>query len=175
LSINRPRRIFRSILPRLDAQGVLIVLGAGLVAVTGVALAMLPRHEPAPLPPLTVAKAEALDALPTQVAVIDGGTLRMRDRVVLLQGVEPPPRDTASGAAAANALAALVREAPVVCHVTGTDELGRPYAICRASGTELNHAIVAAGWAHADSPELRAAEDAARTEHLGIWSASGAF
>ena len=107
--------------------------------------------------------------------MIDGGTLRLRDRVVLLQGVEPPSRDTASGAAAANALAALVREAPVACHVTGTDELGRPYAICRASGNELNHAIVAAGWAQADSPELRAVEDAAKTEHLDIWSASGDF
>jgi endonuclease YncB( thermonuclease family) len=172
LSINHPRRIFRSALPRLDARTVLVVLGVGLVAATGVALAMLPRHEPAPP---TIAKTEELDAPSTQVAVIDAGTLRLRDRVVLLQGVEPPSRDTASGAAAANALAALVREAPVVCHVTGADEFGRANAICQASGTELNHAIVAAGWARATRRDLRAAEDAARAEHLGVWSASSGY
>ena len=91
--------------------------------------------------------------------MVDGGTLRLRDRVVRLQGVEPPPRGTACGddgagedcgAAATNALAALVREAPVACRVTGADGLGRPYAVCQASGTELNRAVVAAGWARAD-------------------------
>ena len=62
------------------------------------------------------------------------------------------------GAAATNALAAMVREAPVTCRVTGVDGLGRPFAVCQASGTELNRAVVAAGWARADthaSPDLQ--------------------
>lgn len=173
LSIDRPRRIFRSALPRLDPRALLVLLGMGLIAAAGVSLAMLPHHDQ-PRP----AAAEDVNAPPAQVAVIDGGTLKLRDRVVLLQGVEPPSRGTACeasqdcGAAAANALAALVREAAVACRVTGTDELGRPYAICQASGTELNRAIVAAGWARARDgrPELRQAEDTARAARLGVWA-----
>ena len=115
--------------------------------------------------------------------MVDGGTLRLRDRVVRLQGVEPPPRGTTCGprdgsgedcgAAATNALAALVREAPVACRITGEDRLGRPYGICQASGTELNRAVVAAGWARADRarPELKQAEAGGarrRSRRLGI-------
>ena len=52
------------------------------------------------------------------------------------------------------------------------DRLGRPYAICRAGGTELNRAVVAAGWARADQaqPELKQAEAAARAGRLGVWA-----
>jgi endonuclease YncB( thermonuclease family) len=177
LSINRPRRIFRSGWPDLDAKGLVVLLGAGLIAAAGVALAMLPHREatPVPLP-------EELSAQPSQVAVVDGGTLRLRDRVVRLQGVEPPPRGTAClphdgsgadcGAAAINALAALVRDAQVACRVTGADGLGRPYAVCQAGGTELNHAVVAGGWARADRarPDLRHAESLARAGRLGVWA-----
>jgi endonuclease YncB( thermonuclease family) len=177
LSINRPRRIFRSGLPHLDAKGLAVLLGAGLIAAAGVSLAMLPRRDAAPVPP-----AEELSAQPSQVAVVDAGTLRLGDRVVRLQGIEPPPRGTTcirddSGgedcaAAASNALAALVREAQVACRITGEDRLGRPYAICRAGGSELNRAVVAAGWARADQaqPELKQAEAAARAGRLGVWA-----
>ena len=155
-----------------------MLLGVGLIAATGVSLAMLPHREAVtPLPPT-----EELSAQPTQVAVVDGGTLRLRDRVVLLQGVEPPPRGTACephegsnedcGAAATNALAALVREASVACRVTGADGLGRPLAICQASGTELNRAVIAAGWARAEGnlPALKQAENTARAERRGVWA-----
>jgi endonuclease YncB( thermonuclease family) len=116
--------------------------------------------------------------------VVDGGTLRLHDRVVRLEGVEPPPRGTTSGpregpaedcaAAATNALAALVREAPVACRITDEDRLGRPSGICQASGTELNRALVAAGWARADRArtELKQAEAAARAGGLGVWASS---
>ena len=102
----------------------MVLLVAGLIAAAGVSLAMLPRREATPVPP-----AEELSAQPAQVAVVDGGTLRLGDRVVRLQGVEPPPRGTTCGprdgsgedcgAAASNALAALVREAQVACRITG--------------------------------------------------------
>jgi endonuclease YncB( thermonuclease family) len=158
-----------------------VALGVGLIAATGVSLAMLPHREAheaaAPLPP-----AEELSALPAQVAVVDAGTLRLRDRVVLLRGLRPPPRGMACGpeqgagedcaAAATNALAAMVRDAAVACRVTGADDLGRPTAICLAGGTELNRAVVAAGWARVDeaAPDLRQAENAARAGHLGVWA-----
>ena len=177
LSIDRPRRIFRRGLPRLDPRGVAAMLGASLTAAAGVALAMLPHHEAAP-PPLL----EELRALPAQVAVVDGGTLRLGDRVVRLQGVEAPARGTECGAgggsgedcgvAAANALAALVRGTAVACRVTGVDGRGHCYAVCQASGTELNRAVIAAGWARvaADQPALKRVEDTARAERRGVWA-----
>jgi endonuclease YncB( thermonuclease family) len=180
LSINRPRRIFRSWLPRFEIRGLVLPLGICLVAAAaGVSLAMLPHSEtPAPVRP-----AEELKAQPAQVAVVDGATLRLRDRVILLQGVEPPQRgrpcgtNDDCGAAATNALAALVHEAPVTCRVTGSDGMGRPYAICLASGTELNQAVIAAGWARATTarPELRQAESMARAEHRGAWAADASW
>jgi endonuclease YncB( thermonuclease family) len=108
--------------------------------------------------------------------VIDGGTLRLAGRVVRLRGVDPPSHNTCSGedcgAAATNALAAMVREAPVDCRTIGADDLGRPFAVCRARGMELNLAIIEAGWARADGGgvELEHAEAAARTEKRGIWA-----
>ncbi len=114
--------------------------------------------------------------------MVDGSTLRLGDRVVRLQGIEPPPRGTTCiqrgsavedcGAAATNALAALVHDAQVACRITGEDRLGRPYAICRAGGTELNRAVVAAGWGRADQAqrELKHAEEVARDGRLGVWA-----
>lgn len=182
LPINRPRRIFRSGLPR--PQGRTLAAGAlvALMLAGGVSLAMLPRSHGTSSPgPGAAAPPEELKAQPSQVAVVDGGTLRLRDRVVRLSGVEPPSRGTACrggdgtgqdcGAAATNALAALVRELPVVCRVTGADSQGRPYAVCQASGTELNQAVIAAGWGRADQahPSLQRAEEAARAQGRGVW------
>ncbi len=122
------------------------MLGLGLMVAAGVSLAMLPHREPAPPPP--VVTAEELSAPPAQVAVVDGGTLKLGDRVVRLLGVAPPARGTSCGAgdgagqdcgaAATNALAAMVRDLPVACRITGVDRQGRPMGICQASGTELN-------------------------------------
>jgi endonuclease YncB( thermonuclease family) len=140
----------------------------------GVALAVLPRGNPSPAARLG-APTRQLSAAPEQVAVIDSGTLRLGDRVVRLRGVEPPSHTTCAdqdcGAAAANALAAMVRDTPVVCGVSGTDGLGRPYAVCQAGGTELNRAVIAAGWGRAadDLPDLERAEYMARADNRGVW------
>ena len=127
---------------------------------------------------------DRLDAQPTQVAVVDAGTLRLQNRVVRLLGVEPPSRGTTCkasdgsgfdcGAAATNALAALVQLTPVACRLRGHDDMGRAYAICEASGTELNHAVIAAGWARADNllPGLKSEEAVARAERRGLWAAN---
>ena len=151
------------------------MLGVGLITAAGISLAMLPDSEPAP-----AAAGEDVTAPSARVAVIDGATLKLRDRVVLLQGVMPPSRGTTCGgqdcgAAATNVLAALVRDAPLDCRVTGMDDFGRAVAICRAGSTELNYAVIAAGWARAGKarPDLRQAEEAARTAGLGAWASDG--
>jgi endonuclease YncB( thermonuclease family) len=135
---------------------------------------VLPRGSPSPArrPGATT---EPLSAQPEQVAVVDAGTLRIGDRVVRLWGVDPPSHTTCAdqdcGAAAANALAAMVRDAPVVCRIAGADRLGRAYARCQAGGKELNRAVIAAGWARAtdDAPDFKSAEDQARLDNQGIW------
>jgi endonuclease YncB( thermonuclease family) len=167
---------------RPTPKGLVLILAAGLMVAAGVSLAMRPhRDAPAP-PPMPIAAADELVAQPAEVAVIDGGTLKLGDRVVRLFGVEPPSRGTPCGmsdnasqdcaSAATNALAAMLRDLPVACRVTGVDALGRPYAICQANGAELNTAVIAAGWARADTeqPELKSAEQAARAAHRGVWA-----
>lgn len=176
LPMDRPRRIFQPPVPRLGGRGVLI-LATALVAATGVALATLPRRAAGPVQ-ATPATTGELKAPPGDVAVVDGGTLRLRNQVVRLLGVEPPARGSGCGgdcgAAATNALAAIVREARVACRLSGADAMGRPYAVCQANGTELNRAVIAAGWAYADSdaqPPLRQAEETARSARRGVWAA----
>ena len=70
----------------------MVLLIAGVMAAAGVSLAVLPHREAAPVPAM-----EELRAQPAQDAVVDGGTLRLGDRVVRLHGVEPPPRGTTCG------------------------------------------------------------------------------
>ena len=125
---------------------------------------------------------ERLEAPVGQVAVVDGGTLRLQERVVRLLGVTPPPRgkicrrgdgaEVDCGGASADALAALVRGTSVASEVRSVDSMGRPLAVCRASGTELNHAVVAAGWARGDRslPGLDGQEAEARSKHRGLWA-----
>jgi endonuclease YncB( thermonuclease family) len=175
---NRPRRIFRPATSRLVLKGIgLVLMATSAAAVIAGVVAIWPRGwTPARSTP---PEPQQLTAAPAQVAVVDSGTLRIGERVVRLSGVEPPARGIACGAgedcatAAADALAAMVRELPVACQVTGKDTMGRPYAICQASGTQLNQAVIAAGWARADNqqPELHKAEATARAEHRGIWAA----
>jgi endonuclease YncB( thermonuclease family) len=172
VSLDRPRRIFRSCFPRLEGRGVAAVIGVGLVAAAGVSLAMLPGRDA-----LRPGGGEEVTAEPEQVVVIDGGTLRLAGRVVRLRGVDPPSHSMSCsgedcGAAATNALAAMVREAPVSCRTMGADDLGRALAVCQARGTELNLAIVAAGWARADSrdQDFMRAEATAQAEKRGVWA-----
>jgi len=180
VSIDRPRRIFRSSLtgiPPVDRRAYKILAVAAIVAGGAFAGFTLVRNTGAPVLQAGPTQQE-LVAPAAQVAVVDGATLRMKDRVVRLFGVNPPARGTECGTgldcavASANALAALLHEDAVACRVTGIDTLGRPFAICEASGTELNQAVIAAGWARADEgqPDLLAAEAKARAQHRGVWA-----
>jgi endonuclease YncB( thermonuclease family) len=119
-----------------------------------------------------------------QVAVVDGGTLRLGDTVVRLSGVAVPARGQRCraedqgydcGAAAAAALASLVRGEDLDCRLQGRDGQGFALAACSVGPNDVALSMVTDGWAHAAAgdPVLRHAEQAARAARRGIWSASG--
>ncbi len=124
-----------------------------------------------------------VDAL--QVAVVDGDTLRVRDTVLRLQGVQAPRRGQTCqhdnetrydcGAAAADALAALVRGHLMACRLNGRDPVGRPLALCESGGRDVNRAMVAGGWARAqvDTPTFGDVEAEARSRQIGLWRGHG--
>lgn len=146
------------------------LLGAAALAISGLSTDLFGRT-----PPPT---GRVLAAEPAQVAVIDGGTLRLDRQVVRLLGVDPPPRGERCGpvadcgSAAANALAGLVRRKPVSCALHGQDDMGRPLGACDAASTDLNRAVVAAGWARAGAgrKDLHEAESRARAQRIGLWA-----
>lgn len=119
----------------------------------------------------------------SRLAVLDGATLRVGDQVVQLEGIVAPARGspcrTAAGAAvdcgsaAANALAALVRDAPLDCTIRDRDTAGRPVAACQSAGVPLSETLLREGWAWVQdatpSSGLRQAQDGARVAGHGLW------
>ena len=141
-----------------------VVAAVSLVAQPGILFGRVP-----PPPALIVAEAG-------QVSVVDGSTLRLRDRVLRLDRMTAPTRGTGCAAAqdcagtAARTLAALVRDRQVECRPDGHDDAGRPYAACRAGGLDLSTAMVSAGWGWSTDATLHGAENAARAERAGMWA-----
>ena len=121
------------------------------------------------------AEPRVISAPAPKVAVIDGDTLSLAGVVVRLNGVAAPPRGQACaagpdcGRSATAALADLVQDRGVECHVFGHDGMGRPSARCVAGGQDLNVALVDGGWARAGSSAFSAEEHDARTHKRGIW------
>jgi endonuclease YncB( thermonuclease family) len=124
------------------------------------------------------------------VAVVDGQTLRLRENVIRLQGLVAPGRGLACrnasgatydcGAAAAAALASIVRDHAVICRLDGRDNFGFAQGRCDAAGVDVNRAMVAAGWARADPAGIASTqasyapqESRARAEHRGVWRDGG--
>ena len=158
-----------------------LVAGAALVLVVGgVALLSMPSAPFGRVP----AESVRLSVAPALVAVVDGETLRLDDRVVRLAGVAAPPRGRGCqaadgrrfdcGAAAAEGLARLVADRALTCTLAGRDRSGLQQATCTAGGAELNRAVIAAGWARAEHapPALAAAEQEARAAGRGLWQSS---
>lgn len=173
--MKTPRRIFRSsFAARSGRLGRAVVLwaaaagGTAGLAMVGLSSDLFGRAPPGP---------ERLAADPGQVAVVGGDTLRLAGKVIRLSGVEAPSRGDTCGAgdcggAATSALAGLVRDRKVECHLSGHDRLGRPYGACDANGMDLSSAIVASGWARAqqDRPALADLELRARRQGAGLWA-----
>lgn len=182
MPLHRPRRIFRSGSFASGRQRARIrpTVVIGLIGAIGGAALML-FSSPAALFGRVPRLAGQIDADAPQVAVVDGQTLRLRETVLRLHGVVAPMRGqecrTAEGsrfdcgAAASEALSALVRGHAVACRLDGRDAAGFPQGHCEAGGLSLNCAVVAAGWARADShaPDLLPQEAAAKARHAGIW------
>lgn len=181
MALNRRRRIFRSATgaarrpgwPRLGA----LVVAIGGVATLAAAAWLYVRPTDASAPPrIPMPRNARIDVPAGALAVVDGDTLRLGRQVVRLNGIAAPARGTTCGsadcaAAAANALAAMVRGRAVACAVAGHDRLGRPMGACRADGLDLSTRLVRDGWARATDRQLRAEEDAARQARRGIWGA----
>ena len=176
--MKQPRRIFnRSLTARSGRAGRAVfawTLGAvcvGGVITVGLSSDLFGRGQPG---------LDHVGAEPSQVAVVDGDTLRLDGHVVRLAGIEAPGRgDTCMGGAdcggaATSALAGLVRDRRVECRLSGHDRMGRPYGACDANGTDLSRAIVAAGWARAqpETPGLADLELRARRQGAGLWAAA---
>jgi endonuclease YncB( thermonuclease family) len=182
VSLNHKRRIFRrhtgSRLLRdrvLPSLGVVLAATGGAVTVV-VATSLFVRSSDAPA---KVPASSHLAVGSDRLAVLDGDTLRLGTYIVRLEGIAAPARgsvchaggraDMDCGAAAANALASLVRGSAVDCTIGGRDDEGRPLGNCIAGGTHLNEALVLDGWAHAETAVLQNPEAIARAAGRGIW------
>jgi endonuclease YncB( thermonuclease family) len=154
-----------------------VVLTAACAVATllvGIALFMHAADAPARAPAEGHVSAAASD-----LAVLDGETLRLGERVVRLEGISAPARGSLCqdagqtvldcGSAAANALSSLVRGSVVDCTIHGHDGHGRPVGDCLAAGRKLSAALVLDGWARADVADLREPEASARAARRGIW------
>jgi endonuclease YncB( thermonuclease family) len=177
VSLNRKRRIFRpsiGSLPRwslsIPPLGVVVAAAGGVVTMALVAWLFV---RPSDAPALAPVSSE-IGSSAAELAVVDGDTLRLGRQVVRLSGIAAPARGTDCGsldcgAAAANALSALIGAHAVDCRIEGHDPEGRPLGTCQASGIQLNQALVRDGWAHATIASLRPTEDGARRAGRGLW------
>jgi endonuclease YncB( thermonuclease family) len=118
-----------------------------------------------------------ITATPSQVIVVDGETLRLGEFVIRLSDVAAPVRGEACaagpdcGSQATTALANLVRDHDVTCHIAKHDGGDRLVARCRAGDRDINAALVESGWARALSPDLDAVQSDARSHRRGMWLA----
>jgi endonuclease YncB( thermonuclease family) len=126
------------------------------------------------------------DALPLSgtARVIDGDTIELGGTHIRLEGIDAPEssqtcplRETGSwpcGTAATGALARMIERRTLTCQPQGLDKYGRTLAICFVDGVDINAAMVRLGlaWAFVRySSRYVREENAARSEHAGIWQA----
>jgi endonuclease YncB( thermonuclease family) len=181
VSLNHKRRIFRAGVGSAALRSVTVPSVGMLAIVAGaatllVAISLFIRSSDAP------ARAPAaghISAAATDLAVLDGETLRIGEHVVRLEGIAAPPRGSVChdagnteidcGSAAANALSSLVRGSIVDCTIRRGDGQGRATGDCVAAGKPLGATLVQAGWAKAQAADLRAPEAAARAAGRGMW------
>ncbi len=174
VSIDRPRRIFRSSSRAGRPQGLLRTVTVALVgAMAGGWLVLLGVS--GSLFGQMTSDARVISAAPERVAVIDGDTLQLDGVVVRLSDLRAPERGRGCaagqdcGGMATAVLADLVRDRRVDCRVSGHDRAGRPAGRCDAGGEDVNAALVRAGWAQADDASLDGAEQDARSHRRGMW------
>jgi endonuclease YncB( thermonuclease family) len=115
----------------------------------------------------------------------DGDTLRIEDQPIRLFGIDSPERHQscsnsdgqayACGQVATRALADFIAGRQVDCEVRDVDRYGRSVAACMVGDVDLGGWMVKNGWTVAYrkySVDYIAAEDAARSAKVGLWSGS---
>ena len=116
--------------------------------------------------------------------VVDGDSLRRNSEDFRLQGIDAPElkqtcedatgRAYPCGREAHQMLRRLVQGRIIKCESTGVDRYNRTLAYCRAGDTDINDAMVSAGWAVSYySLAYFLTELEARNAGLGLWQ--GAF
>ena len=172
------RRIFRPAPSPRRLRGVLAAIGLASVGTLLIALG-LPSNLFGSAP-----REQSWSGTAAEVTVLDGETLRLGDRTLRLKGLDAPERgemcrsptgqSVDCAAAAAAELSRLVRGRALTCEVQGRDSFGRGLGRCDAGGTNVNQALIAAGFAIA-GPGIRGslvtAEQEARAAGRGLWSA----
>ncbi len=110
--------------------------------------------------------------------VHDGDTLSILDRRVRLLGIDAPELSQTCrrgeevypcGRHARDALRELLGDGGLVCDWSDRDRYGRLLAVCRAGETEVNAALVNAGWAVAYGA-YEEMEARAKAERVGLWA-----
>lgn len=120
-------------------------------------------------------QAGTADIIEGVATVIDGGTIKIGDKVVKLHGlIAPSARQKCRkgslpwlcGAAARGHLVKLAQDETIRCL-----KVGAYHARCFKGGTDLGESVVRHGWAVPDKSGVvyRDDEDAARREKLGMW------
>ncbi|HEX2510550.1 MAG TPA: hypothetical protein VHK66_08530 [Microvirga sp.] len=113
--------------------------------------------------PRPTAPPEAAGPIRGVPEVLDTSTLRLQDRVVRLFGVE-----WARGGGDPDDLVKYLRNREVSCEPSGSADSYR----CQVDGQDLSRVVLFNGGGRTTSdasPELRAAEDHARSSRIGVW------
>lgn len=128
------------------------------------------------------ASAQEADSIIGTATVVDSDGLRVGETSIMLWGIESVERGQFCSidgqtwdcyAAAVRALETISSVAEVNCHpVAAPDPYGRVLAVCFVDRTDINEALVRAGFALAkrdETEEYVPAEDAAKAEGIGLW------
>jgi endonuclease YncB( thermonuclease family) len=137
---------------------------------------------------LAVFSLAALTALPAladitgRARAIDGDTLEIAGRRIVLRGIDAPELEQTCrtrkgkvqlcGELAKQTLQHLVRRLEITCKGDRNDQLGRLIAVCSLGPFNLNEQMVAEGWALADrdsGQDYARAERFAKARKEGIW------
>lgn len=115
--------------------------------------------------------------------VIDADTLDIGGTRIRLHGIDAPEGNQvcrnaegweyACGDHATAAMIRMVDGQEVLCEERDIDRYGRVVAVCRVEGTDINAALVSAGWALAYrrySEDYVAEEEHARAQGAGLWA-----
>jgi membrane peptidoglycan carboxypeptidase len=133
--------------------------------------ALAARAQAARAQPVTTGSGGVADGKPAAVrgvaTVVDSATLTVQGRTLRLYGVE------GAGGQAKSDFRQYLGRREVICRPAGSGALHR----CEVDGHDLSQVVLfnGGGRATADAtPELRAAEQYARTGRLGLWEANSA-